>query len=363
MFILLQVDKQVVENMDDSINTNDPESGVSTQTDLTMDEIDLKSSQLDFAIKKTAELEMHIEKSPFGLMDECENDNKWKYYTGFQYNIVKIVIFETVENYIYTTSTTVLSKFNQVLLTLIKLRLDLHFKDLAYRFKISPTTASTYFINIIDLLYKRLKSLIIWPSRSVSNLNIPLCFKEVFHDKTTVIIDCFEVFIEKPSSLLTQQQCWSNYKHHQTIKFLIGITPQGSICYISETWGGRASDKQIVELSGFLDNIKPGDCVLADRGFTIKDSLGILQAKLVIPAFTKKQNQLYPLEIEETRHIAHVRIHVERIIGMIKNKFNILKGTIPISMIKKDIDTINILDKIITVCCALVNLSPPIISL
>ncbi|KAJ8964108.1 hypothetical protein NQ317_010889 [Molorchus minor] len=60
----------------------------------------------------------------------------------------------------------------------------------------------------------------------------------------------------------------------------------------------------MVELSDFCTLIKPGDVVLADRGFLVTETLGVLGAKLVIPAFTKGKNQLHPLEIEETHHIA-----------------------------------------------------------
>ena len=69
------------------------------------------------------------------------------------------------------------------------------------------------------------------------------CFKEQFNNSVTIIIDCFEIFIEKPSNLLTSSQCWSNYKNHQTIKYLIELTHQGTISYISDAWGGSASDK------------------------------------------------------------------------------------------------------------------------
>ena len=72
-----------------------------------------------------------------------------------------------------------------------------------------------------------------------------------------------------------------------TSKVEVVITPQGSVAYISEAWGGRTSDKHITENSGFLEKILPGDLDLADRGFTIEDSLNQLQAKLNIPAFTK----------------------------------------------------------------------------
>ena len=74
----------------------------------------------------------------------------------------------------------------------------------------------------------------------------------------------------------------------------------------------------------------PGDVILADRGFDISDSVALMQAELHIPAFTKGKNQLSPLEVENTRNIANVRIHIERVIGVVKQKFSILQNTIPI---------------------------------
>lgn len=94
----------------------------------------------------------------------------------------------------------------------------------------------------------------------------------------TVIIDCFEVFIEKPSNFLARAQTFSNYKHHNTIKILISITPQGSISFVSETWGGRTSDTFLTENYRFLDKLVPGDVVMADRGFTVAESVGMRQA-------------------------------------------------------------------------------------
>jgi len=68
--------------------------------------------------------------------------------------------------------------------------------------------------------------------------------------------------------------------------------------------------------------------VLADRGFDIADSVGTVQARLHIPAFTKGKRQLTATEVEDTPSIANVRIHVERIIGCVRQKFTILQSTI-----------------------------------
>ena len=155
-----------------------------------------------------------------------------------------------------------------------------------------------------------------------------VCFQYSFGKKVTVIIDCFEVFIEKPSNLLARDQTFSNYKHHNNIKILIGITQQGSICCVSDSWGGRTSDKFLAENCGFLDKLVPGDVVMADRGFTVAESVGMRQARLVIPAFTKGKSQLDPVDVEKTRGIANVRIHVERVIGLLHRKYTIREGTL-----------------------------------
>ena len=146
------------------------------------------------------------------------------------------------------------------------------------------------------------------------------------------------------------------------MKFLIGITPQGSISFISKELGGRVSDKHVTDNCGILDKLLPGDLVLADRGFDIQDSVGLMCAEVKIPAFTKGRSQLDARDVESTRKIAHLRIHVERVIGTVRNKYTILSAKVPIHMVLpcKDED-MTFLDKIVSVCCALTNMSPSVV--
>ena len=44
------------------------------------------------------------------------------------------------------------------------------------------------------------------------------------------------------------------------------------------------SEKVITQKSGFLDKIKYGEVVMADRGFNIHDELSIIGSRLEIPA-------------------------------------------------------------------------------
>ena len=105
-----------------------------------------------------------------------------------------------------------------------------------------------------------------------------------------------------------------------------------------------------------------GDIVLADRGFTCDDYARMAMAEVKIPPFTKGKKQLEKIEVDWSRELSVVRIHVERIIGVLKQKYTILQGILPISLIQDESDITSTIDKIVTVCCACVNMCPAIIS-
>ena len=190
---------------------------------------------------------------------------------------------------------------------------------------------------------------------------MPMCFQESFGKKVAIIIDCFEIFLDHPTNLQARAYTWSNYKHKNTAKVLIGIVPQGTVGFVLEAWGGRTSDKFISENCGILNKLLPGDVILADQGFDIAESVGTMQARLHIPTFTKGKSQLSALEVEETRPIANVRIHVERVIGIVRQKYTILQSTLPINFVtKKANEDIPVIDKIIRVC-ALTNVCDSVV--
>ena len=55
-----------------------------------------------------------------------------------------------------------------------------------------------------------------------------------------------EVYKERPSDVLARGQVWSNYKHHSTVKFFIGITH-----HVSKPYGEQ-------EQSNLIDYLEPG---------------------------------------------------------------------------------------------------------
>ena len=122
--------------------------------------------------------------------------------------------------------------------------------------------------------------------------------------------------------------------------------------FVSETFEGAISDRDISEKSGFLDYIGQNDVVLADRGFKIHDLLAKKGATLVIPPF-KTDGKLTKEQVIMTKIISKARIHVERYNERIKN-FEILNKKIAWHLIPH-------ISQILFVVCALVNFQEPLI--
>ena len=239
-----------------------------------------------------------------------------------------------------------------LLLVLMKLRLNVPHKDLAYRFGVSISFVSSTIDAALPQIAEKLKFLVRWPRKDDVLRTRPQCFKETF-PKCVSVIDCTEVFIEAPSNFSARAATYSNYKHTNTIKFLVSITPCGSVSFVSRAFCGRTSDKVITNKSGYLDKIEHGDAVLADRGFLIRDELASRGAELLIPAFLKGKHQLSAREVETSRRMSRVRIHVERMMERLKN-FRILSERMSLNMVPHA-------DSIMTICAAITNLHPRLV--
>lgn len=256
----------------------------------------------------------------------------------------------------------VLSVEDEFLLVMMKLRLGLTNLDLAMRFNVAEATISNTFITWLNLLFIQLGTLKIWPHRNVILENMPKKFKEDYPNNI-IIIDCTELKIQCPSSLVIQSQSYSNYKSTNTLKSLVGVDSMGGFMFVSQLYTGSISDKQIVFRSGFLDllsrkkevsEILEGDSIMADKGFDIGGDLQKIGLQLNIPPFLKEKPQFNENEVIRTQTIAKHRIHVERAIGKVR-RFLIFNSRLPIS----SLGTIN---QLWTVCCLLSNFMDPILA-
>ena len=242
-----------------------------------------------------------------------------------------------------------ITPFKCFLLTLVRIRKGFDTKHMSYLFGISQSHVSRIFILWVNLLDQCLKPLLKWPTREVAKANLPKSFAEF--PRTRCVIDCTEFQVEKPFQPLAQRQTFSNYKHANTAKLLVGIHPGGAITFLSKIYVGANPDVMIVKKSQFLDLIERHDDIMADRGFNIRHLLLQKGATLNIPAFSKGKN-LSKKAVTRSRRIASVRIHVERAIRRMKC-FRILSGVIPMKVRFS-------LNQILTVVSVLSNFDKPL---
>lgn len=154
-----------------------------------------------------------------------------------------------------------LSIKEEFVLTLTRIRKGFDVEVLGDIFGVH-SVVSRIFTTWINFLYLELNVLISWPTREQITTNLPKCFKHF--PKTRSIIDCTELFIQKPSIPSSQRVTWSQYKHLNTFKALISISPTESFTFISKLFTGSISDRRIVEESGYLEKLEFGDNVMAD---------------------------------------------------------------------------------------------------
>ncbi|XP_076029393.1 uncharacterized protein LOC143018143 [Oratosquilla oratoria] len=201
-------------------------------------------------------------------------------------------------------------------MTLLHLRKGYDLGTLGDLFEVARSVASSIIITWINVLYLVPKDWLIWPTAAQVRASLPKDFPEEYSD-TRTILDCTEMSTVKPSNPSAQAATYSQYKHHNTLKVLVGITPIGLITYVSSVYGGNTSDRYTAEAE-FINKVDPGDAIMVDRGFNIGNLILQRGAKLHIPPFTRKASKgrmLTQSEIAKTRSRATIRIHVMRAIG------------------------------------------------
>lgn len=301
-------------------------SGQETNTDSTLKE-NVAPLVLDFkkSVEKSPQRYLGVPKNYFWLINYISNDTK----------IPRL----------------------HVITVLFKLKHADPFYKIADLFNLSERTLQRIFPRVLDMMSKICAQFIYWPSVIDIKKNLPLSFRtNKDYSNVQSIIDCFEIEVEKPNNPIAQSATWSQYKGCNTIKFLISATPDGFINFISKGYAGRITDVKLVEESGFLDIVQPNSVVLADRGFKHLES--ILQkksVKLLRPPSVSANKKMTKMEAIESKVIASLRIHIERVIRRVR-LYKFLK---PHSTINNKL--VNCVDDAVVVACGLINLQSPII--
>lgn len=209
-----------------------------------------------------------------------------------------------------------------LVMTLMKLRLDFPYFHMQYLFGLSSQSQFDYIFHFsVGLLYIALcKRSNIYDALSSTNFrdNAMKCFKDQQYENVALIIDATEFFCETPSDPTGQQATWSPYKNHNTFKVLIGIRQSGEVAFVSLCYPGRISDKELTRQCKVFQELWPDAVIMVDKGFLIDDIAEAEDIHIIRPAMLAKNSQLSSEDQQDTKSIANVRIHVERVIRKAK---------------------------------------------
>lgn len=213
------------------------------------------SNKIDFLSKKCQETEKKL------FRFENLTDQEVQQYTNItkhSFTCLQQLICEFKPfNYWYSFEVKSLNENNQLLLCLMKLKLDMPLYDLSNRFKISRTTVQNIFMTYLHVIHEVLFKGMMKDIPSIEKNQS--CLPESFGDfaNCRIILDCTEFNIEKPrTDLNAAGLTYSNYKHNLTAKFLIGVAPNGAITFVSDGYPGSVSDKMITADSGVMKHMK-----------------------------------------------------------------------------------------------------------
>ena len=302
----------------------------------------------------------------FILKGDVETALKWTglSYTG-RYNLwnflgpAKDELKMWGRDEVYSGDMKSMTVLDQFLMTLLILRKDWNYKDVATVFDLDEQIVSSTFKTWVQFMYFKFKEnqdFFFTKKEDIDKSKLPKCFQNPKEFKeVNCIIDCTEIFIQSSKSFEQQSNTFSNYKHHTTVKVLIGCHPNGAAVFCSPLFEGGTSDKQAVLKSGFLDFIQPGNSVMADRGFQdLKEEFLDKGATLITPPSMRGKNFLDLSDEFKTRSTASARIHIERFNQRMKT-FLFVSGTVPQCKL-------NILPQAVYVCCFLANYSPNLVN-
>ncbi|KAL1468271.1 hypothetical protein MTO96_041598 [Rhipicephalus appendiculatus] len=307
------------------------------------------SSELDKCIQVNT---LDITTQKIRISDLMLSDAHLNTLTGVPHHELLNKIVSLVEKYEEVNKMEA-SVRDRVILVLMVLKQAMSFSCLSVLFQCSISSVHRYFVHTLPLVSAVLKTAIEWPSKDEILNNMPLHFKQ--YSRVRGVADCTEVPVERSRCVKCQLLTYSQYKSTYTVKFLVCVSPAGTITFISEAFGGRASDKAITAECGLLDKFESfTDDIMVDRGFFIDDLCSARAIGVIRPPFAKKDSQFSRNDALRTADIARARVHVERAIQRVKI-FKLFNSTLSWEMLPH-------VNELFAIACGLTNLCAPILA-
>ena len=119
-----------------------------------------------------------VAENKLNTLNFTDDDDKVKYYTGLSSFAVLMALFNFLSVNLEIGNRSALSLFQELMLVLMKLRLNVGDQDLAFRFSVNQSTISRCLSKWIDVMYVRLTPLVKWPELGELLKTMPMEFRK-----------------------------------------------------------------------------------------------------------------------------------------------------------------------------------------
>ena len=92
-----------------------------------------------------------------------------------------------------------------------------------------------------------------FPTRGKLRRFLPKVFKTL--KDVRCVVDCTEFRMETSRNYARQGNTYTSYKHTNTFKCLIAVTPNGGACFVSDLFEGDIDDVQIFQECGIMKHM------------------------------------------------------------------------------------------------------------
>jgi hypothetical protein len=210
-----------------------------------------------------------------------------------------------------------LSPQDQILLTLVWLRIYPKHEVLGFLFGVSDSTAGRYVVRVLPLLEKSGRDAMRLPDPGrQTHLTLERLIDQV--PDLSMLIDTFEQRVQRPKDRSDADTYYSGKKKQHTLKSQVVVNAQtGEFVAISESVRGPMADLTLLKQSAFLDALPPAYSLGGDLAY-----VGIATLHPAAMGFTprrKPRSQPRPPEdrIYNTA-FARVRVRIEHSIGRLR---------------------------------------------
>jgi hypothetical protein len=151
------------------------------------------------------------------------------------------------------------------------------------------------------------------PARGRKKVRTAEALFEEFPD-VRLIVDAKEQPFRRPDGWDSQKAFYSGKRKQHTLKYQVGVTPEGRVGSVSVSVPGSAHDLTLLRGSGLLDRLGEAEGVMADKAYLGADE-GRPGLRVVLPVKRPPGGELSKSQKGHNRRVSRRRVRVEHVLA------------------------------------------------